>query len=93
MPDCVTIFILPPSLTELERRLRDRRTDADAVIERRLRDALSDIGHWTEFDYIIINDDLNQAVAELEAVFSGEGAAFSTENPELRAKVGEILAK
>ena len=93
MPDCVTIFILPPSLTELERRLRDRRTDADSVIERRLRDALSDMGHWTEFDYIIINDDLNQAVAELEAVFAGEGEAFSTENPELRAKVGEILTK
>jgi guanylate kinase len=93
MPDCVTIFILPPSLTELERRLRDRRTDADSVIERRLRDALSDMSRWTEFDYIIINDDLNQAVAELEAVFAGEGAAFSTENPELRAKVGEILAK
>ena len=93
MPDCVTIFILPPSLTELERRLRDRRTDADSVIERRLHDALSDMGHWTEFDYIIINDDLNQAVAELEAVFAGEGEAFSTDNPELRAKVGEILTK
>lgn len=93
MPDCVSIFILPPSLTELERRLRDRRTDADSVIERRLRDALSDMAHWTEFDYIIINDDLNQAVAELEAVFAGEGDAFSTDNPELRAKVGEILTK
>lgn len=93
MPDCVTIFILPPSLTELERRLRDRRTDTDAVIDRRLRDAVSDMGHWPEFDYIIINDDLNQAVSELEAVFAGEGEVFSTENPEIRAKVGEILGK
>lgn len=93
MPDCVTIFILPPSLTELERRLRDRRTDADAVIERRLRDAVSDMSHWTEFDYIIINDDLNEAVAELEAVFAGEGGPFSSHNPEMRAKVAEILTK
>ena len=91
MPDCVSIFILPPSLTELERRLRDRRTDSEAVIERRLRDAVSDMGHWSEFDYIIINDDLNQAVSELEAVFAGKGEAYSTKNPVLRARVGEIL--
>lgn len=92
MPDCVSIFVLPPSLAELERRLRDRRTDADAVIERRLRDAVSDMGHWPEFDYVIINDDLNQAVSELETVFAGEGEAHSTGNPALRARVGEILA-
>lgn len=91
MPDCVSIFILPPSLTELERRLRDRRTDTDAVIERRLRDAVSDMGHWPEFDYIIINDDLNQAVSELEAVFAGNGADYSADNPAMRARIGEIL--
>lgn len=91
MPDCVSIFILPPSLTELERRLRDRRTDTDAVIERRLRDAVSDMGHWPEFDYIIINDDLNQAVSELEAVFAGDGADYSTDNPAMQARIGEIL--
>lgn len=91
MPECVTIFILPPSLTELERRLRDRRTDTEAVIERRLRDAVSDMGHWSEFDYIVINDDLNQAVADLESVFTGEGEAHSSENADVRARVGEIL--
>ena len=46
MPECVSIFILPPSRAELERRLRGRKTDSDAVIERRLRDALSDMSHW-----------------------------------------------
>jgi len=91
MPECVTIFILPPSLTELERRLRDRRTDTEAVIERRLRDAVSDMGHWSEFDYIIINDDLNQAVADLESVFAGEGELHSSENVDVRARVAEIL--
>ena len=68
MPDCITIFILPPSVEELERRLRDRRTDTHDVIERRLRDARSDMGHSEEFTHVIINDDLDQAVAELEAI-------------------------
>jgi guanylate kinase len=91
MPDCVTIFILPPSLTELERRLRDRRTDSEAVIARRLRDAVSDMARWDEFDYIIINDDLDSAVADLEAVFAGQGQPQATDNDGLRARVREII--
>jgi len=91
MPDCVTIFILPPSLAELERRLRDRRTDSEDVIERRLRDAVSDMGHWDEFDYLIINDDLDAAVADLEAVFAGQGEALASKNADLRARVAEIM--
>jgi guanylate kinase len=92
MPECVTIFILPPSLAELERRLRDRRTDKPEVIERRLRDARSDMSHWEEFDHVIINDDLDQAIAALEAVLRGEGEASSTANPELRDAVARIVA-
>jgi guanylate kinase len=91
MPDCVTIFVLPPSLAELERRLRDRRTDSDEVIKRRLRDAVGDMGRWDEFDYVIVNDDLDQAVADLEAVLGGDGAASATENADLRARVLEII--
>ncbi len=91
MPDCVTIFVLPPSLAELERRLRDRRTDSNEVIERRLRDAVSDMRRWDEFDYVIVNDDLDQAVADLEAVLGGDGAASATENADLRARVAEII--
>ena len=71
MPQCVSVFILPPSRGELERRLRNRRTDSEAVIERRLRDALADMSHWDEFDFCIINDDLARAVAQLEAVLAG----------------------
>ena len=91
MPECVTVFILPPSVEELERRLRDRRTDAPEVIERRLRDALSDMSHWDEFDYVIINDDLDTAVASLEAVLAGEGEACSTANDALRRSVSRIV--
>lgn len=91
MPECVTVFILPPSLEELERRLRNRRTDSPQVIERRLRDARSDMSHWDEFDHVIINDDLEVAVAELEAVLAGEGEATSTKNRKLRRAVQRIL--
>ena len=91
MPDCVTIFILPPSIAELERRLRDRRTDKPEVIERRLRDARSDMAHWDEFDHVIINDDLDEAILALEAVLKGDGDASSTDNPKLREAVLRII--
>ena len=91
MPDCVTIFILPPSLEELERRLRDRRTDSADVIERRLRDAVSDMGHWSQLDHVIINDDIGQAVDDLEAAMAGDGQRTSTENPKLRERIAAIL--
>lgn len=91
MPKSVTIFIFPPSIAELERRLRGRGTDSDEVIERRLSDARSDMSHWKDFDHVIINDDLEQAIAALEAVLDGHGEASSTENPELRAAVGAIV--
>jgi guanylate kinase len=92
MPDCITIFILPPSVEELERRLRDRRTDAPEVIERRLRDALSDMSHWDEFDHVIINDDLNRAISDLEDVLAGDGSASSTSNRALRRTVERIVS-
>ncbi len=91
MPECVTIFILPPSLEELERRLRDRRTDSPEVIERRLRDALSDMAHWDEFDHVIINDKLEQAVTDLENVLAGEGGASATANVALRRALSRII--
>lgn len=90
MPECISIFILPPSREELERRLRDRRTDSDAVIERRLRDALSDMAHWDEFDYCIINDDLEQAVRDLEGVLAGNGGP--SERHVMRQQIERILA-
>lgn len=91
MPDCVTIFILPPSVEELERRLRNRGTDDPAVIDRRLRDAKSDMSHWDEFDHVIINDDLDRAVADLEAALAGQSESTSTRNAELRRRVAGIV--
>ena len=91
MPECVTIFILPPSPDELEHRLRSRHTDNEEVIHRRLRDALSDMSHWSEFDYAIINDDLDRAVADLEAVLAGQGESCSTASASVRDAVLHIL--
>jgi guanylate kinase len=90
MPECTTIFILPPSHDELVRRLRSRGTDSDEVIERRLRDALSDMSHWDEFDYAVINDDLDPAVADLEAVLAGEAEDLATSNEALRRAIADI---
>lgn len=90
MPECVTVFILPPSREELERRLKSRGTDTPEVIDRRLRDALSDMSHWDEFDYVILNDDLDSAVADLETVLAGTNARCATTNPDIRAAVAGI---
>ena len=90
-PDCITVFILPPSRAELERRLRSRGTDSDEVIARRLRDALSDMSHWEEFDYVIFNDDLDQAVADLEAVLAGRGEKSATDIPAVRDAVKDLF--
>lgn len=92
MPKCVTVFILPPSRDELERRLKSRGTDTPEVIARRLRDALSDMSHWSEFDYVIFNDDLDIAVADLEAVLAGTNDGCATRNSTVRAKAAEIMA-
>ena len=91
MPGCITVFVLPPSRPELERRLRDRRTDSNDAIVRRLRDALSDMSHSGEFDFVIINDDLHTAVGELEAVLRGQADANRSSNPELQNKLQKIL--
>jgi guanylate kinase len=75
VPDCVSIFILPPSRAALETRLRNRKTDSDAVIARRLRDAVSDMGHCGEFDYIVVNDAFERAVVDLQSIVqAGPGA-------------------
>ncbi|NNF40215.1 MAG: guanylate kinase, partial [Woeseiaceae bacterium] len=91
MPECITIFILPPSIEELERRLRDRRTDNPEVIARRLRDAQSDMSHWDEFDYIVINDKLEQAVVDLENVLAGKGDSSARSNVALRRVVSRVI--
>jgi guanylate kinase len=83
LPECRSIFILPPSRAELERRLRGRGTDAEDVIQRRLQDAATDMRHWPEFDYVVVNDDFERALGELHAIVQGRGDASRRERPGL----------
>jgi len=70
--DLVTVFVLPPSAPELGRRLKRRAQDSEAVIRRRMAEAGREMSHWREYDYVIINYDLEQAFAELRAVVAAE---------------------
>ncbi|HTL34477.1 MAG TPA: guanylate kinase [Kofleriaceae bacterium] len=67
--DCLKIFVLPPDLETLERRLRQRATDAPHVVETRLRNAKDELTHYTEYDHLIVNDDLERAYALLRAMY------------------------
>lgn len=85
-----SVFILPPSVAELERRLTGRGSDSRAVIERRLRDALADISHWDEFDYAIVNDDAEVAAEALHRIVRGEPADCATDSPAVARRVRAI---
>lgn len=90
-PDATTIFILPPDQAELSRRLRGRGTDSEAVIQRRLEDSLTDMGHWDEFDFAVVNGDLEQAAGELVSIIDGGGEGHRTAAPETAARAARAL--
>ena len=70
--DLVRVFILPPSKDELENRLKGRAQDSEEVVSKRMSKANSEISHWAEYDYVIINDDLDEAEAELFTILKAE---------------------
>lgn len=76
IPDCVSVFILPPSMAILEKRLRDRGTEDDATIRRRLETARKEIPQAKEYDYIVFNDRLEDAVEDLQAIIRAEKRKF-----------------
>ena len=92
LPECRSIFILPPSRAELERRLRGRGTDAEDVIQRRLQDAATDMTHWPEFDYVVVNDDFERALGELHAIVQGRGDPSRRERPGLAQLAAGLTA-
>jgi guanylate kinase len=92
MPDCRSIFILPPSTAELRRRLTNRQTDSAAVIERRLADAVSDMSHFREFDYVVVNDDFGRAVADLARIIQGRGESLVSTRSELDLVTPRLLS-
>ncbi|HWD27266.1 MAG TPA: guanylate kinase [Rhizomicrobium sp.] len=72
--DLVSIFILPPSHDELERRLKVRAQDSDEVVAKRMAKAASEISHWPEYDYVIVNRDVDRALAQVTAILEAERA-------------------
>jgi guanylate kinase len=92
LPEALSIFILPPSRSTLEQRLKDRSTDSEAVIRRRLQDAAQDIGHWSEFDYAVVNDRFEQALGDLQAIVEDRGRSLAAQRPEVARLTAELLA-
>jgi guanylate kinase len=70
--DLVSIFILPPSLEELHRRLRERAQDSEEVVKKRMEKAMSEISHWREYDYVLINQDLDQTLEKIDTILKAE---------------------
>ncbi|MBM85734.1 MAG: guanylate kinase [Rhodospirillaceae bacterium] len=70
--DLVTVFILPPSTSELDRRLRARALDSEDVVASRMAKAMDEISHYPEYDYIIVNDDLDQSIANVQSILTSE---------------------
>jgi guanylate kinase len=91
LPEARSIFILPPSRSSLEQRLRARSTDSEAVIERRLRDAAEDLGHWNEFDYVVINDRFEQALVDLRAIIEDRGSQLIAQRTEVARLAAGLL--
>jgi len=91
LPECISIFILPPSRASLAGRLRGRATDSPEVIARRLQDSVTELSHWREFEYVIVNDVFDQALADLKAIIEGRGSALGVDRPGLGEFVRKLL--
>ena len=90
--DLVRIFILPPSMAELDRRLHSRGTDSDDVIAGRMQRAAGEIGHWAEYDYVLINDQMERCLSEVQAIVAAERLK-RTRQPGLVAFVRELVER
>ena len=91
MPQCVSVFILPPSTDALAKRLAARATDSAQVIARRLADAAADMSHYREFDYLVVNDDFDRAVADLQRIVAGDAQDLRSDRPELQPLIAKLL--
>jgi guanylate kinase len=80
LPDAKSIFILPPSREALRQRLTNRGQDSDDIIDNRMREAVSEMAHYVEYDYLVINDDFAHALEDLKAIFRANWLGQSTQN-------------
>ena len=92
VPEAVTIFILPPSITKLEQRLRARRQDAEEAIARRMAQARDEMSHYAEYDYVIVNKDFEQAMSELVTIFVARRLRRPVQEIRHKSLIQKLLA-
>ncbi|MBM7063322.1 guanylate kinase [Pseudomonas sp. UL073] len=92
MPQAKSIFILPPTQEALRHRLTNRGQDSSEIIERRMREAVSEISHYVEYDYVVINDDFAHALADLKAIFRANQLTQSHQQQRHTGLLSELLA-
>lgn len=91
LPYSVNIFILPPSQAALEERLRGRGQDSNEIIARRMRDAKSETSHYAEYDYLVVNDDFEQALKELQSIVLTRRCRYGAQSERLSPLLKELL--
>ena len=91
IPDCISIFILPPSRATLDQRLRARGQDGEDVIARRMRDAVNEMGHYAEFDYLIVNDDFDTARKDVQAIIRARRLGIKAQAVRLHSLLEQLL--
>lgn len=92
LPDTISVFILPPSLASLRQRLTGRGQDDHSVIEARMSEAISEISHYVEADYLIINDDFTTALAQFQALITSQHLSLARQAEKHAALLRELLA-
>lgn len=92
LPEAIDVFILPPSREALEERLRARPKGPDDVIARRLKDSVTELSHWHEFKYVVVNDKFGEALEALIAIVKGKGEHWRSQRPEIRTLAAGLLA-
>ena len=92
MPQAKSIFILPPTQEALRQRLTNRGQDSDDVIETRMREAVSEMTHYVEYDYLVINDDFAHALIDLQAIFRANQLLQTAQQQRFEALLGQLLA-
>ncbi len=93
VPDALSIFILPPSIDELRRRLQGRGSDSEEVIARRMAAAREDISHCLEFDYLVVNDQFETALAELQAIARAARLAIQRQQSHLVGLLEDLMRR
>jgi guanylate kinase len=92
MPNSYSIFILPPSTQILRERLEGRGKDSVEIIDRRMQDAVAEMSHYGEFDYLVVNDDFNTALNELESIIIANRLKQQSQAIKLKSLIHDLLA-